>query len=99
MTPLQAFTGRLKARPGLEPTERHFRVREDRVSKAGNVTLRYRSRLRHIGLGRAHAGRSVRLLVANDYVRVVTEDGSLIRELVLDPGRDYQPRLRSSAMS
>jgi len=98
-TPLQAFTSRLKARPAADPSERHFRVREDRVSKAGNVTLRYRSRLRHIGLGRAHAGRTVKLLVANDYVRVVSEDGSLIRELTLDPGRDYQPRLRSSAMS
>jgi hypothetical protein len=24
-------------------------------------------------------------------VRVITEDGELIRELVLDPARDYQP--------
>ena len=28
-------------------------------------------------------------------VRVVTEDGELIRELTLDPNRDYQPHGRA----
>jgi hypothetical protein len=69
------------------------------VSKAGNVTVRYLSRLRHIGLGKAHAGEPVRLLIADDHVRVVRQDGSLLRELVLDASRDYQPRLDSSSMS
>jgi hypothetical protein len=31
------------------------------------------------------------LLVAGGHVRVVAEDGSLLRELTLDPQRDYQP--------
>jgi hypothetical protein len=69
------------------------------VSKAGNVTLRSLSRLRHIGLGRAHAGKQVRLPIADAHVRVVDTDGSLLRELVLDADRDYQPSLRSSSMS
>ena len=69
------------------------------MSKAGNVTLRYLSRLRHIGVGRARAGEPVRLLIADDHVRVVAEDGSLLRELILDAERDYQPRLHSSPMS
>jgi len=77
----------------------HFRVRADWVSKAGNVTVRYLSQLRHIGLGKAHVGEPVRLLIADDYVRVVREDGSLLRELNIDPNRDYQPRLHSSPMS
>jgi transposase InsO family protein len=98
-TPLVAFSARLKARPTIDLARAHFRVRSDRVSKAGNVTVRYLSRLRHIGLGRSHAGEPVRLLIADDYVRVVGEDGSLLRELVLDAGRDYQPRLHSSTMS
>jgi hypothetical protein len=97
--PLEVFSSRLKARPALDRNLTHFRVRQDRVSKAGNVTVRYLSRLRHIGLGKAHAGEPVRLLIANDHVRVVGEDGSLLRELVLDAGRDYQPRLDSSSMS
>jgi DNA primase catalytic subunit len=34
-------------------------------------------------------------LVDGPRVRVITEDGELIRELVLDPDRDYQPHGRS----
>jgi transposase InsO family protein len=98
-TPLAVFATRIKARPVMERAPTWFRVRQDRVSKAGNVTVRYLSRLRHIGVGRAHAGRPVRLLIADDRVRVVTEDGALLRELVLDAERDYQPRLHSSTMS
>ena len=90
---------RIKARPVIDRAPTWFRVRQDRVSKSGNVTGRYLSRLRHIEVGRAHAGREVRLLITNDHVRVVGEDGSIIRELVLDAGRDYQPRLQSSSMS
>jgi transposase InsO family protein len=91
-TPLVAFHARLHARPAGPPPVTHFRVRRDIVDTTGCVTLRYLSRLHHIGLGRAHAGQPVRLLVANKHVRVIREDGSLIRELILDPNRDYQPR-------
>ncbi|MGH2456119.1 MAG: IS481 family transposase [Candidatus Limnocylindria bacterium] len=98
-TPQVAFERRLKARPTDMSAVTHFRVRADRVSKAGNVTVRYLSQLRHIGLGKAHAGEPVRLLIADAHVRVVREDGSLLRELTIDAGRDYQPRLHSSPMS
>jgi hypothetical protein len=67
-------------------------VRHDKVDSSGCVTVRYLSRLHHIGLGRAHAGEVVRLLVANKDIRVIREDGSLVRQLTLDPTRDYQPR-------
>jgi transposase InsO family protein len=91
-TPLQAYSSRLKARPaGTSPTT-HFRVRKDKVDKSGTVTLRYDSRLHHIGLGRANKGRTVRLLVADRNVRVIDLNGELIRELTLDPSRDYQPK-------
>ncbi len=55
------------------------------------MTLRYLSRLHHIDVGRAHIGQPVLLLVANKHIRIVREDGSLLRELTLDPTRDYQP--------
>lgn len=98
-TPAEVFERRIKARPAIDRAPTWFRVRQDRVSKAGNVTVRYLSRLRHIGLGRAHAGKEVRLLIADAHVRVVDISGSLLRELVLDAERDYQPRLHSSPMS
>lgn len=68
----------------------HFRVRHDKVDKTGCVTLRYDSRLQHIGIGRAHRGRRVLLLIADKDVRVVSEAGELIRQLTIDPTRDYQ---------
>jgi hypothetical protein len=94
-SPRAAFDARIKARPVIDRPIANLRVREDRVSKGGNVTVRYLSRLRHIGVGRAHTGERVKLLIADDHVRVVGADGMLLRELVLDPARDYQPRLHS----
>ena len=66
------------------------RVRQDKIEEAGRATLRYDSRLLHIGVGRAHTGTRVLLLVDLD-VRIVSEDGELLRQLAIDPGRDYQP--------
>lgn len=53
------------------------------------MTLRYQSVLRHIYIGRAHIGSIIRLLVAANHVRIIREDGQLLRELTLDPERLY----------
>jgi len=93
-TPAVVFEARPKAspsRPGLTVPS-HCRVRRDRVDRNGRITLRYNSRLHHIGLGRRHAGVRVLALVADLDVRVLTEDGELVRALRLDPSRDYQPQ-------
>lgn len=90
-TPLEAFNDRPKASPSVgfvAPT--HFRVRQDKIDKSGIVTLRHSSRLHHIGLGRKLAGERVLILVADLDVRILTQDGELIRQLTLDPSRDYQ---------
>lgn len=94
-TPLQAYSARLKARPAGAPEAPHFRVRKDRVDQTGKVSLRYMSKLYKIGLGRAHKGRHVKLLIADQTVRVIDLDGQLIRELTLDPSRNYQPLTRT----
>jgi transposase InsO family protein len=90
-TPLQAYSARAKARPAGAQGATYFRVREDRVDKTGKVSLRYDSRLYKIGLGRAHKGRAVKLLIADRSIRVIDLHGELIRELTLDPSRIYQP--------
>ena len=90
-TPLQAYSTRIKARPAGATAATHFRVRQDKVDSTGTVTLRHDSRLHHIGLGRAHKGRHVKLLIADRDIRVIDLQGQLIRELTLDPTRDYQP--------
>ena len=90
-TPLQAYSSKLKARPIGTAAKTYFRIREDRVDKAGKVSLRYDSRLYKIGLGRAYKGRQIKLLIADRDIRVVDANGQLIRELTLDPNRTYQP--------
>lgn len=47
--------------------------------------------MHHIGLGTQHAGRTVRLLIHDlDVIDRIT--GGILRDLTLDPTRDYQPR-------
>jgi transposase InsO family protein len=95
-TPLQAYSGRTKARPAGAPAGTYFRVREDKVDATGKVSLRYDSKLYKIGIGRAHKGRAVKLLIADLEIRVIDSHGELIRELTLDPARLYQPLGRTS---
>jgi hypothetical protein len=78
-TPTEVYEAKVKARPPARRTATHFRVRRDRIDKAGRVTLRHDSRLLHIGVGRAHTGTRVLLLVADLDVRIVNEDGELLR--------------------
>ncbi|HSL66688.1 MAG TPA: IS481 family transposase [Actinomycetota bacterium] len=96
-TPEEAFNARPKAGPTLPgfTVPRHFRVRRDKIDITGVITLRHDSRLHHIGLGRRLTGTRVLVLVDDMRVRVLTEDGELIRELTLDPTRDYQPHGRT----
>src|SRR5437667_9307229 len=67
-----------------------YRFRRDRLDADGRVTLRYLSRLRHFHVSYRHRGEPVMLLVAGAHVRVIAEDGALLRELTLNPSRDYQ---------
>ncbi len=72
--------------------ETHDRVRKDRLDGAGTVTLRVAGRMRHIPIGRTHAGTYVMLLVQDLEVRVINAaTGELLRELTIDLTRDYQP--------
>jgi hypothetical protein len=45
----------------------------------------------HAGVGRAHAGTRVLVLVKDLDVRVITKDRELLRHLTIDPTKDYQP--------
>ena len=90
-TPTSVFRALIKAKPTTSPAAVDHRVRRDRIDAFGKVTLRYLGKLRHIPVGMAHKNRTVRLLVAGADVRVITEEGELIRALTLDPNRDYQP--------
>ena len=91
-TPATAYAARPKAVPSTDRTaDTHDRVRTDKVSKNGTVTLRVAGQLRHIGIGRTHAGTDILLLVQDLAVRIVNAaTGEILRELLIDPARDYQ---------
>ena len=92
-TPAAAYAARAKATPTGPRTDTHDRVRHDRIDDSGVVTLRHDSRLHHIGIGRTHARTHVIMLIQDLNIRVIaTATGELLRELTLDPTRDYQPR-------
>jgi hypothetical protein len=90
--PMQAWRAFDKATPELagQPVLASTKVRHDVIDKTGAVTLRYRSKLHHIGVGRAHRGRRVLILMADLDVRVVAEDGTILRHFLLDSSVDYQ---------
>ena len=88
-TPLAAFAVPLKAAPPTLQTSHHFRVRTDKVDGSGTVSIRHVGVLHHIGLGRAYTGQVVRLFIADAEVRVVRDDGLVLRELTLDRSRTY----------
>ena len=90
-TPLQAFEARLKAHPTLSASAVQYRVRRDKLDGGGKVTVRYLGRLRHLYVSYRRRRQPVTLLIAGPYLKVVAEDGSILRELNLDAGRNYQP--------
>jgi transposase InsO family protein len=94
-TPQAAWNARPRALPSRQGIRisGHFRVRRDRIDTDGKLTLRHNSRLHHIGIGRRWAGTKVLILARDLDIRIITQDdGQLIRQLTLDPSRDYQPQ-------
>ncbi|MGH3481157.1 MAG: IS481 family transposase [Nocardioidaceae bacterium] len=90
--PATAYTARPKAGPGDRSTDTHDRLRRDRVDTGGKITLRHQGRLYSIGIGRTHTRTRVLILVHDLHVRIIdAATGELLRELVLDPTKRYQP--------
>ncbi len=92
-TPASLFDTMPKALPGnSRDTDTLERVRHDRVDDSGCVTLRVNGKMHHIGIGRTLARTHIILLVHDLHVRIANAiTGELLRELTIDPDRDYQP--------
>jgi transposase InsO family protein len=92
-TPNQIYAARPKAAPTGPVIDKHYRVRADKIDTGGTITIRHNSRLHHIGLGRRLAGTKVTVLIDDLHIKVLRRStGELIRELTLNPSRDFQPR-------
>jgi transposase InsO family protein len=91
-TPATAYAARPKATPGDRSADTHYRVRTDVISTSGAVTVRTGGKLYHVGIGRIHAGTAVLLLIQDLHIRIINAaTGEQLRELTLDPTRNYQP--------
>ena len=62
------------------------------LTKPG-ATLRYKSKLHHIGMGRARKGLSIILLVAGRHIRIIDEEGELLRDFELDRAGTTSPEI------
>jgi hypothetical protein len=90
-TPFEAFMAWEKAGPsGAKIDVAGCRIRHDKVDRGGSVTLRYKGKLHHIGVGCPYAGWRVVMLINGLDVQVLGLDGSPLRHLTLDPSVDYQ---------
>ena len=80
------------APPGATADNPHNRVRHDKIDKTGTVTLRHAGRLHHIRVGRTYIGTYITMLIQDLTITIIdTATGQILRELILDPTRDYQP--------
>jgi len=91
-TPHEAYTALPKAAPTKDRTP-EWRSRTDKVDRNGKLSLRYAGALRHLGVGRAHAGTPVLMLIHDRDVTVSDlNTGEIIAEYTIDPARDYQAK-------
>jgi hypothetical protein len=93
-TPWAAYQARPKASPPARAeTEPQARVRRDIIDAHGKLSLRYNGRLHHIGIGRTHARTPILMLINGLDIRIIhATTGEIVRELILNPAVDYQPR-------
>jgi transposase InsO family protein len=98
-TPATIYTSLTKATPtSSRAGDTHDRVRRDTIDDSGSISLRVNARLHHIGISRTLARTRVILLIHDLDIRVVdATTGELLRELTLNPDRDYQPTGASRA--
>lgn len=93
ITPAVAYAARPKATPAGSDVGEHNRVRRDTVDSNGKLTLRHNGKLHHIGIGRTLARTPILMLIQDLDIHIIhATTGEIIRELTLDPTKDYQPQ-------
>ncbi len=92
-TPEQAYNTLAKAQPDPTLLNTESRVRYDKVDPSGTISFRHAGKMHHIGIGRHYKNTRIIMLVDGLEIRIVDQQtGELMRELTLDPAKDYQPQ-------
>ena len=94
--PATVYTRLPKARPNPDGHPSPWRIRHDRVDASGKTTVRHNGRLHHIGIGRRHAHTAILMIINDLDIRIINPTtGELLRQLTLDPTRNYQPQTKT----
>jgi transposase InsO family protein len=89
-TPADAYRATPKALPASPLPQAHYRLRYDRLCKKGTMTLRRASRMHHLGIGAAHAGKRVLALVDDHHVTVIElHTGEILSTHHIQPDKAY----------
>lgn len=92
-TPASVYTETKKYQPAFHYEGTYWRIRTDRVASQGTVSLRHSGRLRHLAIGRAHAGRRVIILVEGPHTVVIDQVAKhVLARHIIDPTVDYQKK-------
>lgn len=91
-TPAFAYGFIPKAVPVTPDSPDMWQVRYDIVDTGGTITLRHAGKLKHLGIGRAHARTEVICLVHGHEATVITHGGEVLAEFVIDAQKDYQSK-------
>lgn len=89
-TPAAVYAALPKAEPARSSPTGHYRLRYDRVSADGKVSIRRAGRMHHLGLGVANARKRV-LAISDDTTITVIEllTGEVLSTHNIEPGKSY----------
>lgn len=87
-TPADAYTTRPKATPAENTPTELIRTLNSKVDPSGSVALGLHGKIRHVGVGRAHAGKPVWMMMSSERV-IVTDKrtGEILSENTVEPAR------------
>lgn len=92
-TPLAAYQARPKAKPANDTSFGPNRTRNDRVDATGKVSVRRAGKQHRLGIGRAHAGTEVFLIIDSRTVMVTNKrTGEIISEHKIEPTKLYSAK-------
>jgi len=89
ITPSTAYRARPKAEPAGQD-HGHYRVRYDRISSDGKMSLRRAGRMHHLGIGTTHTRKLVLALINTTTVTVIDlTTGEILSTHNIEPDRSY----------
>lgn len=88
-TPQHKYNALPHAKPNKNQQATIYRVREDKIDSSGKITIRYHSELKKIQVGRKHKHQKVKILIENNQVTIINQQGKTIGKTKLTKTKKY----------